>query len=699
MAAAFELSRPEHRGRYHVTVYQQGWRLGGKGASGRGVADRIEEHGLHVWMGFYENAFRLVRECYEELGRDPATCRFARWNDVFYPDPTTGVIDRDADGSPSPWLASFPPGAGTPGDPQHPGRAFTVTDYVVRALQLVEALLRSARDEAGPRSPGPEPADALGSAALIERLSRLLRLGQLATLTAVVEGLRLLQGIARAAAPIPLGPQLELLERARGAALGQLEAFVGYDREMRRIHHLVDLMLTVVRGSLRFRLASHPDGFDAINDWEWREWLLENGASPASVDSSFVISLYNLPFAFEDGDHARPRAAAGDALRSCVMAFANYRGSFFWKMRTGMGDAVFAPFYEVLRRRGVSFRFFHRLENVGLAESEGLAEGKPAYVDTLDFDVQAETAGGAEYRPLADVRGLPCWPAAPDWTQLRDGERLRREGWDFESFWDTRRLRSRKLEVGKDFDFVVLGVGLGAIPHVASELVGKHPAWRTMTKVMKTTATQAFQLWLREPVEELGWEGPPINVTGAGSSFETWADMRQLIPDESFPETPRGLTYFCSSLRTPPEPPCRSDPGYPAEQRKRVRDGAVSYLDHEVARFWPDAVRNGRFRWELLVDPEARRGSGSGDETLFETQFWTANVNPSDRYVLSVPGSSRHRISPLDPSIDNLSVAGDWTACGLNVGCVEAAVISGRLAAASISGWPRLCDIPGFDHP
>ena len=39
MAAAFELTRPEHQGRYRVTVYQLGWRLGGKGASGRGPAD------------------------------------------------------------------------------------------------------------------------------------------------------------------------------------------------------------------------------------------------------------------------------------------------------------------------------------------------------------------------------------------------------------------------------------------------------------------------------------------------------------------------------------------------------------------------------------------------------------------------------------------------------------------------------------
>src|SRR6202049_4446754 len=79
ISAACELTRPEHAGKYRVTIYQTGWRLGGKGASGRGPADRIEEHGLHVWMGMYENAFRLMRECYAELKRDRSKCRIADW--------------------------------------------------------------------------------------------------------------------------------------------------------------------------------------------------------------------------------------------------------------------------------------------------------------------------------------------------------------------------------------------------------------------------------------------------------------------------------------------------------------------------------------------------------------------------------------------------------------------------------------------
>ena len=71
----------------------------------------------------------------------------------------------------------------------------------------------------------------------------------------------------------------------------------------------------------------------------------------------------------------------------------------------------------------------------------------------------------------------------------------------------------------------------------------------------------------------------------------------------------------------------------------------------------------------------------------------------SDRYVLSLPGSLQHRISPLDGSYDNFTITGDWTDCGFNFGCVEAATMAGRLAAHAISLRPALEDIVGYDHP
>jgi uncharacterized protein with NAD-binding domain and iron-sulfur cluster len=106
----------------------------------------------------------------------------------------------------------------------------------------------------------------------------------------------------------------------------------------------------------------------------------------------------------------------------------------------------------------------------------------------------------------------------------------------------------------------------------------------------------------------------------------------------------------------------------------------------------------GRFRWELLANASGA-DAGPPDETCFDTQYWRANVNPTDRYVLALPGSLQYRISPLDNTYDNLTIAGDWTDCGFNEGCVEAAVMSGRLAAHAIAQTPALEDIIGYDHP
>jgi len=169
--------------------------------------------------------------------------------------------------------------------------------------------------------------------------------------------------------------------------------------------------------------------------------------------------------------------------------------------------------------------------------------------------------------------------------------------------------------------------------------------------------------------------------------------MRHLIARETWPRAPRALAYFCNVL---PDP---ATPGeYPAAQRERVRRNAVRFLNEQLVHLWPRACgAPGTFRWDALVDPggtDSARG-----EARFGSQFWTANVNPSDRYVLSLPGSSAYRISPLDRSYDNLTIAGDWTDCGFNAGCVEAAVMSGRLAAHAVALAPPLADIVGYDHP
>ena len=702
LAAAFELTRPEMAGQYQVTVYQMGWRLGGKGASGRRPDGRIEEHGLHLWMGFYENAFRLMRECYAERHAAFPHCRFADWEDAFKPAPDVGVADRNENGWEY-WLAHFPPGKGLPGDPTQDG-PFTVTAYLRQSAMLIGELLRSAGAmeggaaacPSGSRPSGSGPAaSGRGPDALAAALNSILRYGGLASTAALIEASDILREAVdrffpqmfRDAASVPC----RILDAVSAEARRRLEHAAAGDSKLRRVWQVIDLIQAILRGSMRASLALDPRGFDAINDYDWREWLRINGASEQSLDSGFMRGIYDLAFAFEDGDIRRPRLAAGVALRGAMRMFFTYRGSLFWRMSAGMGDIVFAPLYQVLKQRGVRFEFFHRLRNVGLSEA---APGEGSYVRTLEFDVQARIRGGGEYAPLVDFNNVPSWPSRPDYRQLVNGRALEKEGREFEAAWEQRRSGSKTLRVTEDFDFVVLGVSVGALPEVAQELIEREPRWREMVRYVKTTPTQAFQIWMNKDVGELGWPHPPVNLSGFTEPFDTWADMSHLIPEEGTSGGVKSIAYFCSVL---PDADREGGPvteEFSQEQREEVRRNAVRFLDEDAQSLWPRAqAAAGGFCWNSLAG-----GNGKGRHR-FDSQYWTANVNPTDRYVQSLPGSIVYRMSPLDMTFDNLTIAGDWTATGLDTGCIESAVISGMLAANAISQSPKLEKIVGYDHP
>jgi hypothetical protein len=205
-----------------------------------------------------------------------------------------------------------------------------------------------------------------------------------------------------------------------------------------------------------------------------------------------------------------------------------------------------------------------------------------------------------------------------------------------------------------------------------------------MVEQVGTVATRAAQVWLTASEAELGWDGPSgVTLSGFDATFDTWASMPHLLPRESWPDDPggpRSLAYLCSVL---PE----TDTG---AGERGVATALRGFLDREVGALWPGARTAEGFRWDLLVDPERR----SGAERL-AAQYVRANVDPSDRYVQALPGSGRHRIAPGATGVANLAVAGDWTACGLDAGCLEAATRSGVLAArAVLSGAVHGAGVP-----
>jgi len=117
----------------------------------------------------------------------------------------------------------------------------------------------------------------------------------------------------------------------------------------------------------------------------------------------------------------------------------------------------------------------------------------------------------------------------------------------------------------------------------------------------------------------------------------------------------------------------------------RVRRNARAFLDHAAGHYWPGAATDdGRFRWELLT---------GGD---LDAQYWRANVDPSDQYVQSLPGTGRARLRADGSGYENLVLAGDWIDCGLNAGCIEAAAIAGVQAANAVRRRPLMDDVLGL---
>ena len=99
---------------------------------------------------------------------------------------------------------------------------------------------------------------------------------------------------------------------------------------------------------------------------------------------------------------------------------------------------------------------------------------------------------------------------------------------------------------------------------------------------------------------------------------------------------------------------------------------------------WPEAYRDDEFDWQVLFDPQQQQG-----ESRFDSQYWRVNVDPSERYVLSVAGSSAYRLASDGTVFANLYLTGDWISTGVNAGCVEAAVMAGMQTSRAICGFPN----------
>jgi uncharacterized protein with NAD-binding domain and iron-sulfur cluster len=684
LAAVFDLTdprNPAHRD-VEVTLYQMGWRLGGKGASGRNLDPeghaRIEEHGLHNLFGFYDNTFRLLRACYDELDR-PEGHPLRSWRDGLSPE-STAVFIEERGGRSIPWQLFNPTNRFQPGE----GEAWLpLEDTLALALSFLNLNLWHVPE----RPPTPEEPTALPPALVpVHR--------------ALLAAARLLDA-ARRSALLPPGSRPRALarrgaEKAAAAALlaarrGAWLALRGRldDDRLRRSWMLLNFSTAILVGLLEGGwLGKDLSPLDEIN---FRDWMLPRLLDDGGLTGDGVLMrvMYESSFAYRDGDtrippghRFAPRAdyGAGSLLRGVIRASLAYKAAFGWKFTWATGDVLFAPLYEVLRRRGVRFRFFHRVLSVEADEAGRL-------VQRVVVARQARLRPGLDdYDPLVEVHGVPCWPSRPRHEQLEDADRLREI--DLESYRVPPDPDRITLEHGRDFDDVILGIPVGAHPYLCPDLLRKNERYAAMVRNLRTTRTQSLQVWSQVTSREAGFrpEGRPITGFWYSdrSPLNVWADLSHLIAAEDWGAgAPVHQSWFVSPLQD--ERPLRLSDQGPVDDaegmdehraRERVREDADELLSRAVPRVLMPGFRAPTVRYER------------------------ANVSPSERYVLTVAGSTRYRLPAHDPSgFSNLYFAGDWTRNGLDSGAMESAALSGRLASQALSGWPRRGEIPGACDP
>jgi len=645
LAAAFWLTAPEQNNRYRVTIYTQGWRLGGKCASGRNSAehDRIEEHGLHMLMGCYHNAFATLRACYDAW--HPAAVG-PTWEQAFVPQRKVTLMEPD--GSRGDWQTwDF---ANLPRSPGEPGDGFGADPIAAPALAAA-------------------PVDSMH--ALVKRLADWLE-KSVGIETLIKSGKAVLEALR---APLfdprdeRTKQKINVLETANKElrdAIGNKDwQPAGHDAErnasfqltsgdVSRLVILANLGVATGLGYLRDIANNGQTAYDELNAQDFRAWLKTCGAFSETLASAPIRALYDLAFAFPDGlagDINNGSMAAGVTFRFGMELTFGYRNAPLWKMAAGTGDTIFTPFYEVLEARQPGcVHFFSRLTDITAGNGR---------IESINISIQAVTTDGTPYRPLVPVGSLQCWPNQPDWDQLKDGSALR--GCNFESSFCTTSVDTLPLLVDRDFDLVILAIPPAAIAKTPASFAQGSARWQAALHNSRSVGTQSLQVWMGPSIDDLGWPLGPTVLTAFAENYDSWGDMSHQLPTESWsgPYAPQTIGYFVGCLHVPQQPAPTPDTMLQAANQQ-----ADQWIAQNLPTLWPSYA--------------------TSQQTC---RYVAANFDGSDLYVQTPSGSNvASRFSSAHTAdFANLYVVGDWTRTRFSGGCFESAIESGMLASQAIS--------------
>ena len=703
LATAWELTNNPHWAtKYEITIYQTGWRLGGKCATGRGIYNRLEEHGIHVFQGWYDNSFRMIQGVYAEISQNKLAPKspFPTWSSAFLRNNATIMTEYSAPKNTwTAWPLLFPENSISPGTEPLP-----MWELIKKMIGLgLELLLTSPHAQHIP--PGtkwllhfffPE-SNLIVSHHPKPWYQQVLEQAE----TICEEGSELFMIIAKDLSGIqkkrqkvwwvkPLIKELQVIIKKLSVNIEQNPE----DSHKLRIIIMLDLISVILTGIMKdiWIPSKEKFNFSAINHLDFCAWLRSHGASDHVLDSSFIRFFYTGTFADQEtGPTGRGLIAAGTALKMSIKAM-GYKGSLVWQFSAGTGDSLIMPLYQVLKHRGVKFLFFHEVLSINPGRdnhitSIKIAEQIKLKKPSLGYDPVVEIKFQKSGRKNKKIQSWPNQPKLdlvnPSWAKKLKNVNLE----DPKIIWKDYKIKS--LQYQKDFDKIILGIPVKSLNLCCKEIVKTNRRWKNMINQIQTTATASMQLWMRQDERKLGYiskewgfsnNRAAANTVVYQEPFTSWLNQSQVLNTENWPKKSKPLltAYFTGSITPKKEKEFSSK----THQQKMnlFKIEAKKWLTRYMGLFWPHWLDSGKPQWKWLCAPP----DNTTDEQKYSSQYFRVNINPTDQYTLSVPNSAKYRLRTDNSGYWNLLLCGDWIDYGDNAGFVEGAIISGLLAAHAL---------------
>lgn len=759
-AAAYWLARQQDR--YEVHMYTQGFRLGGKCAAGRNPrADmRIEEHGLHAFLGHYENAFRTMGSVYQTAGlqleRDgrPLGGAFegsnqnglmveldGKWKYFRTPlktnDRVPGRVPEDAQADDDQDLS-------IPAKPSMAGMGELMVEAFRHAARQTHAMQVRNAEASRNLAHGVHAPENVGVVrGLIDRIrERVNGVGNDVTTALSQEPPELLQFVVRyledlaeveiggwlAEGPSgPLSPVLKFCRLVIRILDRNVAKHPGDDEVWYRWMNL-STVLTAIAGIIEDSVT-HLSQIDHEDAWLW---LKRHGLDPRLLPeelrdpsegpveggqrngSPAMAGVYETLFA-HGKDLAEPRElAAGVALRWMFLTALGYAGYPAYLFKYSAPQTMLTPYYKALTESlGVKIHFFHRVTDLvveGTGDERRLAGIKLQRQATVKGDPDAYDPF-LPNPPAHNPTDQPPWPIEPNYDQLVEGDQLRELGINLESPYSPwPGVGEVQLRQGEDFDLCVLGIAIGALPPITRALwspdsPSHDPRWAEMLDKVTIIQTLSMQLWFSVPESKLYTVGADVDgYTGEGRGLLTG----YVSPEPSLGDETHLIEWEGWQPDNAPKFLAYHTGSLTAVKATDFPPFTMHTFPVERELWWRGEARQwlednyaafydrAPETWEGFLECLTRPSGAPANADSLDVQYFNAGSLPSDHYVLSQPQGMAARMGQMESGVADMYLCGDWTRTDLNCGSVEAATQSGMLCARGISGHPVFVWHPGF---